>query len=142
MKTKLLYIIAALFCTVFLHAQEVPVNYQDIPAEAKTFLKDHFKSDFHHAIKEVSRRKVKYTAVLNDKTEIEFTEAGRWKEVDGKGSQIPYSFIQKQIVDYVKQQYPGQAIVKIELENSEYEVGLSNNLDLKFDSRGVFVKLD
>ncbi len=142
MKTKILYVAAAFMCSIVLTAQEVPVMEKELPAEAQTFLKEHFKSGFHHAIKEVANRKVTYDVVLDDTTEIEFTEVGRWKEVDGKGKAIPYTFLQMQILDYVKQTYPGQAITKIELEDSEYEIGLSNGMDLKFNSRGVFVKVD
>ncbi|WP_294824578.1 PepSY-like domain-containing protein [uncultured Flavobacterium sp.] len=142
MKTKLLYTVFTLIVSLALYAQEVPVLENDLPAEAKSFLKDHFKSGFHHAIKEVRNRKVTYDVVLNDNTEIEFTEAGRWKDVDGKGKAIPYTFLQKQILDYVKQTYPNEAITGIELDDSEYEVSLSNGMDLKFNARGVFVKVD
>ncbi|MCW4467503.1 PepSY-like domain-containing protein [Flavobacterium sp. MFBS3-15] len=142
MRTKLLYAVAAFSFTITFYAQEVPVLEKDLPAEARTFLKDHFKSGFHHAIKEVANRKVTYDVVLNDNTEIEFTEAGRWKDVDGKCKAIPYTFLQPQILDYVKQTYPGQPITGIELEDSEYEVTLGNGMDLKFNARGVFVKVD
>ena len=142
MKTKLLYAIAAFMFSAAFYAQEVPVMENDLPAEAKAFLKDHFKSGFHHAIKEVANRKVTYDVVLNDNTEIGFTEAGRWKEVDGKGKGIPSTFLQPQIIDYIKQTYPGQPITGIELDDLGYEVSLGNGMDLKFNVRGVFVKVD
>lgn len=139
---KTLFSLATLLVCFALSAQEVPVQQSELPAEAKTFLKEHFKSGFRHAIKDVERNNITYEVVLEDATEIEFTEAGRWREVNGKNNPVPTSFIQKPILDYVKQNYSGEAITKIELDNSEYEVELSNGIDLKFDSRGVFRRLD
>jgi hypothetical protein len=142
MKTRLLYLFATLFATFSLYSQEVPVEQSQLPAEAKAFLKEHFKSKFHHAIKDVEGRSITYEVVLNDNTEIEFDEAGKWKEVEGKDGPIPITFIQKQTLDYVKINHPKESIMKIERSQSEYKVGLSNGLGLKFDMMGVFVKLD
>lgn len=139
---RLLYTISAVLVCAALNAQEVPVKYEELPAAAKTFLKEHFKSPFHHAIKEVESRKVTYEAVLEDATEIEFNDAGKWREIDGRGKAIPYTFIQKQILDYVRLNHPKTSIVKIELDEAEYKVKLSNNLGLEFDSLGVFKKID
>lgn len=123
-------------------AQETIVRYDQLPAEAKSFIKEHFKSPFHHAIKEVERRKVSYEAVLDNDTEIEFTEAGRWIEVDGKGKAIPTSFMQKQVVDYIKINHPKESIIKIEVSDTGYEVEVSSGTDLKFDARGTFIKIN
>lgn len=142
MKTKILCIIGAITLGFASHAQEVPVVRAEIPSEARHFLADHFKSPFHHAIKDIERNTITYEVVLNDNTEIEFDSGGNWKEVDGKGKVIPYTFIQKQIVDYVKSQYPKEVITKIEVEPDKYEIELSNGLDLRFNAMGAFVKLD
>src|SRR5688572_437846 len=102
MKTQHFFTILFFIMCADLKAQETIVQYDQLPAEAKSFIKEHFKSPFHHAVKEVERRRISYEAVLGNDIEIEFTEAGRWVEVDGKGKAIPTSFIQKQVVDYIK----------------------------------------
>ena len=140
MKT-LLSIICLLIINA-LHAQQTPVTFEQLPAEARSFIKDHFKSPFHHAIKDVENRRISYEAVLENNTEIEFTEAGRWVEVDAKGKPVPSSFIQSSIVDYVKITYPAQAITKIERSDTGYEAEITSGTDLKFDARGTFVKID
>lgn len=142
MKTKLCYTVAGIMLSALTYAQEVPVVRAEIPSEARQFLSGHFKSPFHHAIKDIERNNIKYEVVLNDNTEIEFDAGGKWKEVDGKGKAIPYTFIQKQIVDYVKNQYPKESITKIEVEPDRYEVELSNGLDLRFNATGEFIKID
>lgn len=142
MKTKLFSMFIMLCATFSLYSQEVPVEQSQLPAEAKAFLKEHFKSKFHHAIKDVEGRSISYEVVLNDNTEIEFDEAGKWKEVEGKDGPIPTTFIQKQTLDYVKINHPKESIMKIERSPSEYEVKLGNGLEMKFDMMGVFKKLD
>ena len=143
MKAQLLLSLIAIFMGISaVWAQQVPVQFDELPAEAKVFIVNHFKSPFHHAIKEVLDRKITYSAILEDNTEIEFTESGKWAEIDGEGKTIPYTFIQKQIIDYVNIHYPKESITRIELEKSRYETELSNGLNLKFDSRGTFVKMD
>jgi hypothetical protein len=139
---KTIVSIISLFFFVVLNAQETPVTFDQLPAEAKTFIKDNFKSPFHHAIKDVESRSISYEAVLEDNTEIEFTEAGRWVEVDAKGKPVPPSFIQRSIVDYVKINYPTQAITKIERSDTGYKARVTSGTDLKFDARGTFVKID
>lgn len=140
MKT-IVYIIC-LFMSLSVTAQETPVTFEQLPAEAKTFIKQHFKSPFHHAIKEVETRSISYKAVLENNTEIEFTEAGRWLEVNGKGNPVPLSLVQKQISDYVLINYPAEAIIKIERENTGYEVEVTSGTDLKFDAQGIFEKVN
>jgi hypothetical protein len=141
MKTKLLFAVIALI-TFSAYAQEVPVAHNELPKEARDFLKQNFKSSVHHAIKDVDGRKITYEVVLNDDTEIEFEESGKWKEVDGKTKPIPVAYIQKQILDYIKISYPKEAIVKIERNDSEYEASLSSGMELKFDAMGTFTKVD
>lgn len=144
MKNRILFTIITLFLLIAapVSAQETPIQNSELPAQAQVFVKKHFKAPIHHAIKDIEQKKISYDVTLEDGTEIEFDEAGRWKEVSGKNKAIPTSFIQKQILDYVKGKYPKETINKIELSTYEYEVGLSNGMDLVFDVSGAFVKVD
>lgn len=131
-----------IFIGISMHAQETPVTFEQLPAEARSFIKQHFKSPFHHAIKEVERRSISYEAVLENNTEIEFSEAGRWIEVNGKGNPVPLSLIEKQVSDYVLINYPAEAITKIERKDTGYEVELTSGTGLKFDAQGIFEKVN
>lgn len=142
MKTLLFSFYTLIFTCFTAFSQEAPIQHSQLPAEAKAFLKEHFKSEFHHAIKDVDDRVITYDVFLNDDTEIEFEEGGRWKEVDGKGKPIPTTYIQKQTMDYIKIHHPKEKVVKIERSPSEYKVTLTNGIALKFNAMGVFVKLD
>lgn len=131
-----------LFIGFSLHAQETPITFDQLPAEARSFITKHFKSPFHHAVKDVEKRSIYYQAFLENNTEIEFSEAGRWIEVDGKGKPVPLSLIERQISDYVLINYPTEAITKIERKNTGYEVEITSGTDLKFNAQGIFEKVN
>lgn len=139
MKSKLFYLFICLI-TFTGYSQEVPVQLNQIPSKAQSFLEQHFKSEFHHAMKTAMNKKIKYDVFLDDDTEIEFSDAGRWTVVNGKSKAVPYTFIQKQILDYIKIHHEGDAIVKIQRTDLNYKTTLSSGLDLHFDKLGVFVK--
>ena len=141
MKTTLLFGIF-LTASLGLNAQERQIQQSELPAEAKTFLAAHFKNPFHHATKEIEGRRITYEVVLDNNTEIEFSEAGKWIEINGKNNPVPTTFIQKQILDYIKINYPKEAITSIERSDSAYMVEVSTGTDLKFDARGTFVKIE
>ena len=82
-----------------------------------------------------------YEIKLNDGAEIELNEKGEWTEIkDIKG--IPSGIIPSSIATYLKNNYNGIVVEKIEKEKNSYKVELINNIDLKFDSNGKFLKVD
>lgn len=84
-----------------------------------------------------------YEVVLTDGTEIQFDRDGNWKEIEmpvNKG--VPEKFLPKEINNYIKDNHKGEKVVGLEKERSGFEVTLSNDLDLKFDRNGNFVRYD
>lgn len=142
MKNKLLLFVTSLLFSVITYAQEVPLQFKELPTNAQEFISEHFKSEFHHAIKIVIDKNITYQVYLNNETEIDFSDAGRWLVVDGKNKPVPYTFIQKQILDYIKINHEGDAIVKVQRTDLNYKTKLSSGLDLHFDKLGVFVKIN
>lgn len=146
MKTKLNLIaslIAGLIFGLSANAQKTVIKKEALPANAQAFLKTHFGSKKPSYIlqdKEIlsTEYKVQYDSTI----EIEFDKKGNWKEVDGKSSKIPSSIIPKKIASYVKTNFPKEKITKIELGSSGYETKLTNGLELKFNLKGDFTKID
>ena len=136
------YSIIALLLSLTATAQEEPVRLPEVPSEARIFIKKHFNSPFLFAVKEVRRQMIAYHVVLEDGTEIEFTESGQWMEVDGNGDPIPYSFIHPKILDYVKREYEGEEIVKMERNTVYFEAGVSSGDTLIFNAYGNLVRIE
>ncbi|WP_306353895.1 PepSY-like domain-containing protein [Flavobacterium sp. '19STA2R22 D10 B1'] len=120
-----------------------PIQNSELPKAATEFLKLHFKDNaIHHATKDVDTFKTSYEVMLADGTKVEFTKKGEWKEVDGKHKAIPTAFIPKAILTYVKTNYPTETITKIDRGFRDIDVDLSNGIDLEFDLKGNFIKID
>ena len=74
----------------------------------------------------------------------EFSNSGKWTEVDCKSREVPQGIIMKPIRNYVAKTFSDVKIVKIEKKSSGYEVKLSDGVELKFNLVGQFksVKMD
>lgn len=129
--------------SVSLSARDEIISEQQLPAAAKTFVKQYFKNrTVSLAKKDVDPGSTSYDVVLNSGTKIEFNAKGEWKEVDCAPAAVPAGLIPAAIAKYVKANYANLKIVKIEREATGYDIELSNDLDLQFDKQGNFVRID
>jgi predicted nucleotide-binding protein (sugar kinase/HSP70/actin superfamily) len=77
-----------------------------------------------------------------DGVKIEFNGDGEWKDVDCKFGAVPAAIIPKKIASYVAKNYPDAKIIKIDRDRRDYEVSLSNRLELTFDMKFNLVEID
>ena len=63
-------------------------------------------------------------------------------EIDCKMSSVPAALIPAKIKQYVKSTYPGAKIIQIEVDASEYEVKLSNRLEVTFNKSFQVIDID
>lgn len=146
MKNAAIKILSVVFLLIGMsaNAQESIITKNELPKTAQKFISDNFSKstiDYVKMDKEVfsTDYKVKFT----DGSEIEFDSKGVWMEVDGNRNTIPTGFIQKNILTYVKDKFPNTQIVKIEKGRFEkQDVKLSNGLELEFNSKGDFKRID
>jgi hypothetical protein len=120
-----------------------PVKVTELPTAAQTFLKSYF------AESEVSFAKLddefvykEYEVMLADGTKIEFDGDGEWHNVDCKAYAVPAAIVPEQIKAYVEGNYPGVKIMKIDRDRRDYEISLSNRLELTFDKKFNLVDID
>ncbi|PIF31170.1 putative PepSY-like beta-lactamase-inhibitor [Flavobacterium sp. 9] len=146
MRTKLnltICLIAGLIFGLSANAQKTVIKKEALPANAQAFLKTHFGSKKpSYILEDKEILSTEYKVQFDNKTEIEFDKKGNWKEVDAKDNKIPSSIIPKKIASYVKANFPKEKITKIELGSSGYETKLTNGLELKFNLKGDFTKID
>ena len=115
-----------------------------LPVAAKTTLKKNFKAEV--SMIKIDRelgRVSEYDVILTDGTEITFDRDGNWKDVEvSKSSKVPSEFVPEKIAGYVKKAQPNTRIVGIEKSKREYDVQLSNGVEMKFDKNGNFKRYD
>lgn len=116
-----------------------PVTFDQLPQKAQQFINQHFsKVGFLSAKFDEGT----YEVTLVNGTEIDFTSQGDWKDVDCHTSAVPAAIVPAAISKYVKAQYPSNLIVKIEKKRNGYDIELNNDLDLVFDQKGNFIRID
>lgn len=142
-KLLLLAMIAIAFCSTAC-ADSYAHNGSPLPQAAKSLIKKNFKSEV--SVVKIDKdygRVSEYEVTLNDGTEITFDRQGNWKDIEtGCNSRVPNGFILKPISDFVNKNHKGQRIVGIEKNSRNYEVTLSNGIDIKFSKTGAFIKYD
>ena len=84
----------------------------------------------------------RYEVIFTDGAKAEFYKDGEWKEVDCRYSSVPAAVVPAQIAQYVSGHYPDASIVQIDRDKHDYEVKLSNGLELTFDLKFNLIDID
>lgn len=120
-----------------------PINVNELPAKAQTLLSKHFKGQkVMLATIEFGVVSRSYDVVLRNGTKLEFDKKGNLTEIDCKQGIVPSLLIPQPIKNYLKENYRGETVRKIELNKKEYEVELTNGIDLTFNKHFQLIDID
>lgn len=120
-----------------------PINVNELPAKAQTLLSKHFKGQkVMLATIESGVVSKSYDVVLRNGTKLEFDKKGNLTEIDCKQGIVHSQLIPQPIKNYLKENYRGEAVRKIELNKKEYEVELTNGIDLTFNKHFQLIDID
>ena len=120
-----------------------PISVNALPAKAQTLLNNHFNSQkVMLATIESGVVSRSYDVVLQNGTKLEFDKKGNLTEIDCKQGIVPVELIPQAIKNYLKDNYAGQSVKKIEMNKNEYEVELANGLDLTFNKHFQLIDID
>ena len=136
MKKILLTLVAIFSAGVFsaMADNDKVINKNQLPAPAQQFINEHFAGiEITYAKEEWDFLKQSYEVRFANGTKIEFTGKGIWDEVECRFGEVPAAIIPQAIKEYVDKNYPGVKIIYIEKDRNDFEVKLSNRLELKFD---------
>lgn len=120
-----------------------PISVNALPAKAQTLLSQHFNGQkVMLATIETGVINKSYDVVLQNGNKLEFDKKGNLTEIDCKQGKVPAKLIPQAIRNYLKKNYPAQAVKKIEMSKNEYEVELANGLDLTFNKHFQLIDID
>ena len=120
-----------------------PISVNALPAKAQTLLNNHFNGqNVMLATIESGVISRSYDVVLKNGTKLEFDKKGNLTEIDCKQETVPAQLIPQAIKQYVKDNYAGQSVKKFEIKRNEYEIELSNGLDLTFNKNFQLIDID
>jgi Protein of unknown function (DUF2874). len=120
-----------------------PITVDELPATAKQFITTYFpdvKVSYAKLEKELFSKS--YEVVFADGNKLEFNSKGEWKDVDCKFAEVPEGIVPQQIKKYVTANYNEAKIVEIERDRRDYEIKLSNGLELKFNMKFNLIDID
>ena len=120
-----------------------PISVDALPAKAQTLLNNHFNGQkVMLATIESGVVSRSYDVVLKNGTKLEFDKRGNLTEIDCKQGIVPDQLIPQTINNYLKENYEGQSVRKIEINRKEYEVELTNGLDLTFNKHFQLIDIE
>ena len=148
MKRILRILMIAICCMVSCNmvanaGNDKPISVNALPAKAQTLLSQHFNGQkVMLATIESGVVSRSYDVVLQNGTKLEFDKKGNLTEIDCKQSIVPVKLIPQAIRNYLMENYPAQAVKKLEMNKNEYEVELANGLDLTFNKHFQLIDID
>lgn len=83
-----------------------------------------------------------YTVIFTNGEKIEFDGRGRWTEIKCKRSAVPATLVPARIAAYIRENYPDCRILETERDDDEYEVKLSNYLEVTFNKKFEVIDID
>ena len=139
------WLAALLFCVAFgANAQDKLISFEQLPKKAQQFISDYYNRDQVSVVTEEREfmEGKHYEVKLKDGVDLEFDAKGDWTEVDAERKPVPAAIIQAPISDYIHTRFPDNEIVQISRSARHFEVELTNGIDLTFNKKGEFLRID
>jgi hypothetical protein len=119
------------------------IKYEQLPAKARTFIKEHFPNEQPaYTTEDRELTHSEYKVVMASGMKIDFDNKGEWIEVDCKYTSVPEAIVPAKIGDYVKKNYPASKIVEITREYNGWEVTLTGGVELTFNNSYHLTEID
>ncbi len=140
--------IMAIVCLVAFQTQAMadtdrPITVNQLPATAQQVIRSHFSGmKVALAKMETGFLEKSYDVIFTTGEKIEFDRDGNWTEIECKRTAVPAKLIPAQIANYVNTNYPGNSILKIEKDRSEYGINLSNGVEITFNKEFMVIDID
>ena len=143
MKRTLLSIAFAIFAIGAVVADGKPITVTQLPMKAQIFLKDYFAEVEVALVTQDDDLLYKdFEVALKNGTRIDFNSDGEWQEVAVKCGMVPSEIVPALVMQYVKEHYSGEHIMRIDRDRRGVEIELSNGLELSFDRHYRLIDID
>ena len=139
---RFLLLIAATLTFSAASAQDSKVTFNDLPADAINFVRQHFSVDHIASVwKDTDYNDEEYTVIFRDGLEIEFNGNGDWKELKARHGKVPDHVVPEKILAHVSATFPFESIKEVSrtLTKKRYKAELTDDQELKFDENFNFI---
>ncbi len=123
--------------------KDIAITPDRLPKQAQLFIKTHFPNEqISLAKKERDLFEVRYEVDLGNSTKLEFLSNGDWEDVDCRYKEVPATILPEFLQRVLDTRYPEAKVVEISRDRRDYEVKLSNGLELTFTPDGQLIDID
>ena len=139
---RFLLLIAATLTFSAASAQDSKVTFNDLPADAINFVREHFLVDHIASVwKDTDYNDEEYTVIFRDGLEIEFNGNGDWKELKARHGKVPDHVVPEKILAHVSATFPFESIKEVSrnITKKRYKAELTDDQELKFDKNFNFI---
>ncbi|SEI74689.1 Putative beta-lactamase-inhibitor-like, PepSY-like [Dyadobacter koreensis] len=137
-----LALIVFVFCMSCDNDKDEIVDETRLPTVAQEFVQTHFPAaKVNQVVRDKDNNEVDYDVTLDNGTRLAFDKDGNVEDIESR-TKLPDSVIPAKVLEYVTENYPDHQIIEWEKDRTDQEVKLSNNLELKFDLSGTFLRID
>ncbi len=120
----------------------IVITFDKLPSKAQTFVKSNFPNmTVLQVVKDKDLFDKDYTVYFNEGSKVEFNKKGDWTEIEIK-SGIPTFVLHSSINAFISKNHPNTNVIDITKDKKEYEVKLSNSIEIKFKLSGEFIRYE
>ena len=124
-------------------AKEKVITYPEMPLQAQRLIEAHFsKADVSVVMMDREMLSTDYEVRLNDGTKAEFDKDGGLTKIDCGTKAVPEALIPEAVRAYVAASFPNAFITEWGKDDRRWKAELNNGLDLEFNSKYEFVRID
>lgn len=122
--------------------KEEIISSLDLPVEINSYISTHFPNkSILQVIKDKDGLIKSYDILLNENVSLEFNRKNEIIDIDGN-TKLPDSVIPDKILQFVALKYAANFVTDWQLDGNNQQVELDNGLDLEFNIKGEFLRID
>ena len=140
---KYFSVVLMALCSLTACAKEQVITFDQVPEPAKAIVAAHFDaSQIAYVTLDRGLLDVEYDVKFNDGRSLEFNKAGELTKVDCGAKAVPSALIPEVVRSYVAASFPNTFITEWGKDDRGWKAELSNGLDLEFNSKYEFLRID
>ena len=140
---KILYTLLALMLTVPVAAEDVEIQFDQLPEKAQKVVQKAFPDTKIKKV-EMERRAslIQYEVKLAGGIKMQFNKDGKFTECECTKSAVPDMLVPQKIRSYLGDEFPDRKVMRIEHEGKLFDIMLDNGYELTFNSSYRLVDID
>ena len=141
-KLTLMALLLGLFCLTAGAKGKQPIAIEKLPRAVKAAAMQHYTPDqilFITMEKQVGKDEYEFS--LADGTKVEFYENGQLHKIKSQQG-VPDAFIPENMLQYIKATFPNSIVTEYKNDRIMKKIEINNDVDLVFNRRGKFLRID